>query len=455
VLCVAGANTVMRELVDDAQVELRDVDVSCAPFDAVGGTALGAFAAGAGARWVSIDSYATTAAAQRAVRAWGVHVLVVDDHGIAAPYDCDLHVDQNLGAPPVPPDGGARQSLAGLSYALLRRPFRVAPAVGGRERVVVSFGGNPGPTVAELGADVAAKVAHRAPVDLVLGGASRPAVAEDLPGVLVHEVAAEPWALFAKAAVAVSAAGSTAWELCASATPAVLVAVAENQEPVGRAIARAGAGVYLGRVAEVDAASIAGCVASLLDTPDELDALARRAVSLVDGLGASRVAAQMRAVDLRVRPAEADDVERYFVWANDPSVRAVSFNPTRIEWDDHVRWFGERLDRVDCWMYVIEDEARHPVGQVRFDGDIADDGADAVIGISLDANARGLGLGAPLIIAGMRELSREAPVCVVHAEVRATNNASAQSFRVAGFTHRSRTARTVGDVDTFIYEIER
>jgi RimJ/RimL family protein N-acetyltransferase len=98
-----------------------------------------------------------------------------------------------------------------------------------------------------------------------------------------------------------------------------------------------------------------------------------------------------------VRPATLDDSGRLLDWANDPVTRAASFRPDRIEPAAHERWLADRLASPTCRL-MIGSEGSTRVGQIRFEMGL--DGS-AEIGISLAPTARGRGIGAALLAAGL------------------------------------------------------
>lgn len=132
---------------------------------------------------------------------------------------------------------------------------------------------------------------------------------------------------------------------------------------------------------------------------------------------------------LTARHATVDDGRLLWEWANDPIVRAASFTHDRIPWDAHVAWLDARVAAA-APTYVIENEARQPVGQVRFDA--RPDGAMEV-GLSLGAAFRGRRLSRPALVAACRALRQERGPVTVVAHVRPDNAASLATFRSAGF----------------------
>jgi RimJ/RimL family protein N-acetyltransferase len=235
--------------------------------------------------------------------------------------------------------------------------------------------------------------------------------------------------LLAGATVVVSAAGTTAWELACLGRPALLVTVAENQGPVAAGLARAGVAVDLGPLEGLSADRLLAAVTDLLDDQPRRDAMGARGTALVDGSGARRVVTELRGDLVELRPFRAEDARVVWEWANDPQVRASAFSPEPIAWDDHRRWFEAGLDDPRSHRYLAVADGV-PWGQIRFDE--ADDGP-ALVDVSVAGTARGNGLAAPLVRAGVRRVFDESDLRVVRAEVRADNEPSIRAFLAADF----------------------
>jgi spore coat polysaccharide biosynthesis predicted glycosyltransferase SpsG len=102
----------------------------------------------------------------------------------------------------------------------------------------------------------------------------------------------------ATADVVVLGAGTMKFEAAFLGRPAILVAVADDQLPVGPAFAETGAAVYLGDGRTVEPARVNAALETLLADPARRAAMGRRAAGLIDGRGADRIAAAL--VDLAV-----------------------------------------------------------------------------------------------------------------------------------------------------------
>ena len=137
---------------------------------------------------------------------------------------------------------------------------------------------------------------------------------------------------------------------------------------------------------------------------------------------------------IKLRQASRKDCEMIWQWANDPEVRAVSFAPEPIEYDNHVKWFEARLSDADCRMYIADDIAANrppaPLGQIRFELK----GREAVISISLDRKFRGQGHGGRIIALASRAFLASSDAQTIHAYIKKDNPASLAAFKKAGFS---------------------
>jgi spore coat polysaccharide biosynthesis predicted glycosyltransferase SpsG len=286
------------------QLKSRGLPWHPAPYDTVG---LVAAAARLGLDAVVLDSYELPPAHSQALRASGRTVLAIVD-GDPRGQEADIYVDQNLDAelrtPPLP-TGAVR--LAGLEYALLRRVVRelrpaTTPAGGsGRTpRVVAFFGGTDAyraaPVVGRL--LIRTGMAWQATIVAADESLRRDLLAlQPEPGQRLDVIAPtdELPGLLAAADLAISASGTSTWELLCLGLPAALIWVVDNQLiGYGRTTAHglaAGLG-HLPALAENGTESGAAVdeLRRLLVSPAARASLASRAWAAVDGRGTARVA---------------------------------------------------------------------------------------------------------------------------------------------------------------------
>jgi len=191
--------------------------------------------------------------------------------------------------------------LNGPGYAILRdefaagcdQPYRPPSE---NPRVFVTFGGGDDfgasrallkPLLAALptfGFDVVTTQANRA-----LGYVQDLAAAE--PGRLTVHVSPPSVArIMCRASMAITAGGTTTYELARLGRPFVTVALVENQQVQALAWEASGASRYAGHITDDDiAARVASIAKELVEKPDCCHAMHECAANLVDGQGADRI----------------------------------------------------------------------------------------------------------------------------------------------------------------------
>lgn len=408
------------------------------------------------ALWVVVDGYDFDAAYQAHLRDAGLRVLWIDDEAHAEHYVADRVLNQNLHAEEtlyVQRDPSTRL-LLGPRYALLRREFsrwqgwerRIPPKV--RKVLVTLGGGDPDNVTLKVLQSLQQLELPELEVKAVVGGLNPhlPRLrawieSSDIAVELLHDVA-DMSELMAWADLAISAAGSTSWELAFMGLPALLVVTAENQQSVAAELSACGAAVSLGDADKLSANKLAAEVGRLVTDRDLRQELAEWGQRLVDGLGPSRILASLFEEPLLLRPVRWADRRLIWQWANDPIVRKFAFNTERIPWESHLRWFDQRLASDDCFHYLALDSKDAPVGQVRFD--VTEPGV-AEIDVSIAADFRGAGYGSALLRLAAKRLFRESSITTIRALIKLQNLASARVFEKAGF--ETRETMVVGEYE--------
>ena len=204
------------------------------------------------ADWVVVDGYLFSPDYLRQVRCTGKRLLMIDDMAHLESYPVDVLLNQNMGAAAEFYAGkldDATKLLLGVRHSLLRREFRGAtasrsPRAGRPLRVLVSFGGSDPANITRKVIDrLAAGRQANLHVIVVAGAANlhvdslRRAAANAPFRCELHVAVENLVPLMAWADVAVSAAGSTVWELAAMQLPALIGASEDNQLAVLRGLA--------------------------------------------------------------------------------------------------------------------------------------------------------------------------------------------------------------------------
>lgn len=390
-----------------------------------------------GASWVILDGYGFDPGFQRGIKESGARVLVLDDYRHLPEYHADLVLNQSIGAEAFDYGlGQGGQALLGCRYVLLRSEFLNAGQSGKRPadaplRVLVTLGGADAGNVTGMVLEALASLSPRDFLVRAVAGPANPNVArlkEQAAGlgdfVTIVEGADMP-AEMAGADFAVTAAGSTCWELLYLGVPLACLVLADNQAGIAAGLGRAGAALSLGRAEAISGREVAARVELLLRDAARRAAMSRAGQGLVDGRGARRVVERMRPTRLTLRPVSDADCRTIWELGNDTEVRAMSFHSEPIPWETHQAWFKARLADPAHLFFLAEDESGNPAGQVRFQ--------DGVISVSLARDFRGLGLGAALIGLGCAAYAKNHPGAAVMARIRKENAASVRSFRKAGF----------------------
>jgi UDP-2,4-diacetamido-2,4,6-trideoxy-beta-L-altropyranose hydrolase len=410
------------------------------------------------ADWIVVDGYQFDAGYQRNLRNAGCEILFLDDYGHAPPYSAEMILNQNVCAQAELYSEREPQTrlLLGTRYCLLRHQFSVrrdlrviAPVC---RRVLVMMGGSDPEnlTARVIEALVLANI-EGLEATVVVGGSNphfdavKKAAADSGLKIRVQRDVENPAELMAEADVAISAAGSTCWELCMLGLPSLLIDVADNQTALAEELNRRDCAIHVGN-RTVSPAAVAEKLRRLCSDAEQRKILAERSRELVDGNGAARVVSILRGAEgLKLRRARAEDRQMLWEWANDPEVRGASFSSDPIPWETHVAWFAEKIGgegkvgiaepAPGSCLFMIGEQNGVPIGQIRFD--VRPD-KEWEVDISIEKTKRGCGLAYELIRMGVEALKKyavgeESRNFCVHAFVKPTNIASAKAFERAGF----------------------
>jgi spore coat polysaccharide biosynthesis predicted glycosyltransferase SpsG/RimJ/RimL family protein N-acetyltransferase len=419
-----------------------------------------------GAHAVHVDDYEAPADLVDGLRAAGVLLVNVED-GSWGRRPADVVMDQTWGAEREDrPDDGTAVLLRGGDQVLVRstvRRARLARAARSRTasgaassqalQVVVVMGGSDATSALERVVDAVVGLGLPLSV-LAVGTASTDhaaLVARSSQEVAVQSCGPRPDLpeLMAGADVVVSAAGTTAGELCCIGTPSALLAVVDNQRQVLTAMDRAGVAVALGTPEELP--STASALRPLLASADERARLSARALATVDGCGGARLlgAVEQLVADraarvgegsvLHAREALREDGGLLLRWRNDETVRRASRQQGVVEPEGHQRWLAAVLADPDRWLLLVEDAADTPAATVRWDREPEGQQDEASrntweVSITLAPDQRGRRLSGAVLAEAEHWLADQEPHArTAWASVHVDNPASLALFRAAGY----------------------
>lgn len=239
--------------------------------------------------------------------ATGVPLMVIDDHGWRPRYPCSLILNQNAYASVALYEGKTSAGLClGPRWCLLRREFADPPprvAAARVERIAILMGGADPAGRSGMVLDSAARAVRHLgdDVEIVLVvGAANPAAqslddrAAGLPGrvTVLHDVR-NMAPIMASADLAISAAGSTIWELAALGTPMILGAQNRGELGTANVLAEQGAAIDLGPLDGLEPDRLTRTIVEIAANAEMRQRMSAAGQRLVDGAGAVRVVARM------------------------------------------------------------------------------------------------------------------------------------------------------------------
>jgi UDP-2,4-diacetamido-2,4,6-trideoxy-beta-L-altropyranose hydrolase len=417
--------------------------------------------------WLILDGYHFTPDYHKAVREAGFRLLVIDDMAHLPEYRGNVILNQNIHAPEIVYSCDRETiRLLGCNYVLLRQDFlqhrgstrKIADKA---LKIMISMGGADSDNFS-LKTVQALKILGDPHVEIkIIVGHLNPN-----RNSIESELAGSPFAfdlLFSTtdmaglmnwADLAVSAAGSTCWELAYMGLPAIIITTAENQKGIGQGLEKADAALNAGWHQDVDGSRLASILSEIINNSESRKAMSKAGQKLVDGQGLERVLTLMSFLNGGEIPVEnhirtATQVDCLGLWelANDPTVRKNSFSPRPIPLEDHRQWYRHKLQSTDTFMYVL-DVSGVVAGQIRYDK-VEENCAE--VHFSVHSGFRGRSLGRKMIEGTWQKGCKGLGVSRIRGVAKAFNKASVYSFMKAGFTNKGQIE--VSGEECLIFEI--
>jgi UDP-2,4-diacetamido-2,4,6-trideoxy-beta-L-altropyranose hydrolase len=252
--------------------------------------------------WIVIDGYHFDAQYQKTIKDAGYKILWIDDYGHANYYYADLILNQNISADES--FYAHRQTysrlLLGTRYALLRREFkqwqgwrREIPKIA--RKVFVTLGGSD-PDNVTLRVIKALKRSTITGLEAkIIVGPANPNLS-----ILEREInersslklitnAKNIPELMAWADIAISAGGSTCWEMALLGLPNMIIYFAENQRSIAEKLHEIGSALNVGSSIELSISDITQNIERTILDSELRKEFSINSQRLVDGLGVQRV----------------------------------------------------------------------------------------------------------------------------------------------------------------------
>jgi UDP-2,4-diacetamido-2,4,6-trideoxy-beta-L-altropyranose hydrolase len=259
------------------------------------------------APWVVLDGYHFDDPYQLRVKQAGLRLLLLDDLGNRRHYWADLVLNQDLNA-----DESLyvnrepyTKLLLGTNYVLQRREFRNAPRIPRAscdrpKTLLVTMGGSDpdNVTLKVIEALVSAgELGLQAWIVIGPGNSHGPSLEAAAAGCRWIQLMRSPSnlpALMSQSDMAITAGGSTVWELAYFGVPSIVLIIAENQRPCAERLGACEACLVLDAACIGQPGLLAGAIGRLLGDGQLRTAYSSRFSALVDGRGAERVLAAMK-----------------------------------------------------------------------------------------------------------------------------------------------------------------
>ena len=255
------------------------------------------------AAWLALDGYDFSLAQQQTLRGAGHPLLVIDDIAHLDRYCADILLNQNLGAaalsyrcdPETTRLFGPHYALLRPEFAHWRRAFRDVPEVA--QKILVTLGGSDSSNFTARVIDALAQLDTAGLEVRVVVGPANPHLPELreradtlAPQIQLLSRVSDMAELMAWADLAVSAGGTTCWELACLGLPALIVIMAENQRGIAEELDAIEVVQNLGWHDDVSVERLAAAVNVLQHDTSRRLRMSEQGRALVDGWGAERVA---------------------------------------------------------------------------------------------------------------------------------------------------------------------
>lgn len=133
---------------------------------------------------------------------------------------------------------------------------------------------------------------------------------------------------------------------------------------------------------------------------------------------------------MSLRPAEEKNCKILWKWRNEKSVREASFDSKYISFEEHKKWFSEKLKSKNTKIFIFYDGPEKEIGEVRFDFKAK---KNAEIGVVIDKKERGKGYGAKMLKLACKYVFKNFHIKEIVAYIKSENAVSYKAFRKAGF----------------------
>ena len=260
--------------------------------------------------WVVLDGYHFDTDYQQCIKNNGNPLLVIDDIAHLNHYVADIILNQNINAEKLSYSCEPETKLLlGTEYVLLRDEYLTYKNTNGEipvvaKRILITMGGADPENITLKVLNALNQINVEDLEINVVVGTSNPHLNTLKKAAMncyhkievLHDVS-NMSQLMAWADLAVSAGGSTCWELAFNGVPSILIVLAKNQKWVAKGLSKYGYAINLGGHNEVTCEQTKTTVEKLISDNVERNMMSNCGRKLIDGQGKRKVTAEMRNVN--------------------------------------------------------------------------------------------------------------------------------------------------------------
>lgn len=167
----------------------------------------------------------------------------------------------------------------------------------------------------------------------------------------------------------------------------------------------------------------------ILNNSSQIESQTKNQKKFFSGKNKLNLIGLINSLNISSRRANLSDLERVFNWSNDKLARAYSYNSETIKFEEHKRWFVNKIQSKNT-LFLIILVNRKPAGIVRFEIE----NENSVIGILVSKEFRGQNLSSKFLNEGIRTYFRQFNGPIL-AYIKKENIASKKAFEKANFEH--------------------
>ena len=318
--------------------------------------------------WLILDGYHFDLGYQNRIKETGTNLLCIDDLANQGEFNADIVLNQNIYA--VREDYKQMsniQILLGTSYVLMRPQFikyknvnRIVPDKG--KKILITLGGSD-PDNVTLKVIKAIKQMNDNDLEIkVVAGINNihfDKLTEyiqknKLKFELIRNTTDMP-ELMAWADIAISAGGSTCWEMAFMGLPGLTIILAENQKKIAEGLQNYGISFNLGWYFDISENNIIAKIKVLIVDKNSRKHMGERGKLLVDGKGASRVIEKLNQQQMptdtndhyNVKSLALSDAPTIWNWGK-------YYNSFLLPWESYLSDFVDELISENSFSWILE-----------------------------------------------------------------------------------------------------